>query len=113
MRYDPDEHARSCEAMLLTITTIGICKKVAEVIFLKCCDFVSRTVPIYSQRSPTAQFVGSAPQTVSGAHFGNQYFIGNKACFNVLQQLKFIAKAFFKSSLYILYISYIYNIIYV
>ena len=59
MLYDTDEHARSCKAMLLTITSIGICKKVTEIIFFKYCHFVSGTAPIYSQRPPTAEFVST------------------------------------------------------
>ena len=58
MPYDTDEHARSCKA--ITITSIGFCKKVTEVIFYKFCHFVSRTALIYSQPSPTVQFVASA-----------------------------------------------------
>ena len=62
MRCDTDDHARSCKAMLLTTTSMDICKKVTKDIFLKYCHLVSRTAPIYSQRPPTAQFVASAPK---------------------------------------------------
>ena len=62
MRYNTVEDAKSCKAMLLRITWIGICKNVTEVIFLKYCHFVSRTAPIYSQRL----------QNGAGAHFENQ-----------------------------------------
>ena len=48
MRYDTDEHARSCNAMLLTIISIDICKKVIKVIFFEILSFASRTAPIYS-----------------------------------------------------------------
>ena len=89
MRYDSDEHARSCKAMLLTITLLGICKKVTEVIFLQYCHFVSRTAPIYSQRPRTAQFVAIVPPNCSqrpqggvGAHFENQRTIPLKLWFS-------------------------------
>ena len=70
MRYVADEHASSCKAMLLTITSIGICKKVTEVTFFKYCYVVSRTAPICSQRPANCPICSYLSQTVASAPKG-------------------------------------------
>ena len=62
MRYNTDEHASSCKAMLLTITSIGICKNVTEVIFLN-------IVILFLE----------LPQFIFSAHFENQHINWNTA----------------------------------